>query len=291
MAAFEAPQFDLNTTGTSLEKDARVTQGIKNQEPQPMVVQEFELKKLKATSGAVLHPSSQSVGQSLGRSASARAQALAQSVSRDRFKLSQLAKEAQGEEEKERRQIDAAIQSRVQAESEMARAIGLKEGYVEGLNQGRQEALEQYRKSSSEKVERLDQLVSSMEAAKIQIFEANQKFLVDLAYRVGRSVLLKELATDREYVTRLARGLLEKIELRDNLTLKLNPSDAALVDELKAGLQGTFANLRNLAIETSSEVRGGGVVLESEWGAIDASLETQLSSLRAALQSSTRQEG
>ncbi|MDR3606756.1 MAG: FliH/SctL family protein [Oligoflexia bacterium] len=266
---FKTPVFD------TLKTEVAETRVVKTQEAVTQSVQEFELQRLG------------------GRHAmpSPRQRAQAESVHHDRFKMSQLAKEALGAEEQEKREMAEAIRKRVELETEAARAVGVKEGYVEGLEKGRIEAFERYRKVFDEKLNRLEEIVRSFETAKTAVFEANQKFLIDLSFRVGRSVLLRELSTDRDYVSRLARELLEKTELRENLTLKINPSDLALVDELKNGLQAEFGNLRNISVETSSEVRGGGAVLETEWGAIDAGIDTQLANLYAALQLSQKADG
>jgi flagellar assembly protein FliH len=279
---FEASQFSVSSVpSVNEELHQKANDQAQTQELPEQEVREFELKKLTAL---VRDPAKKVTRQSHIETQND-AERRAQAVHKDRFKLSQLAKEAMGEDEKEKQRADILVKNRIEAETEAARAMGIKEGYVEGLARGKEEALAEYRKTSGEKIDRIVTLLKSMEEAKVAIFEANQNFLIDLSFRVGRSVLLRELITDREYVTRLTRDLLERTDIRDNLTIKLNPADAALADELKSGLHATFSNLRNLAIETSSEVRGGGVVMESEWGAIDASIDTQLSNLHAALQS------
>jgi flagellar assembly protein FliH len=122
-----------------------------------------------------------------------------------------------------------------------------------------------------------------MEKAKGEFFEANREFLMNVIYRIAKTVLLKEITTDREYLLRLSRELLERCGLRENLTLRLHPSDASSVEMLKQGLMQSYSNLRNLSIELSDHVHQGGCILETEWGAIDGSLETQLSQVLSTL--------
>jgi flagellar assembly protein FliH len=266
---------DSKLTTTALNEDESAPRVVKSQPVVQRVVEEFEFPKLTGPT-QVVH-----FEEPASRPAPAPAAG-------SRFQMSHLAREALGIGAAERQHIEQAVAERVRAEVEVARAIGIKEGYAEGLAKGHSDGLVELRETSNLKLERLDTLLASMEVAKVAIFEANQKFLIDLCFRVSRSVLLRELSTDRDYIIRLARELVERMGIRENLTLKLHPDDHAMIEELRLGLQASMGTMRNLSIETSKEVRGGGVVLETEWGAIDASLDTQLANIQLALAQATK---
>jgi hypothetical protein len=91
------------------------------------------------------------------------------------------------------------------------------------------------------------------------------------------------LTTDPEYVVRLARDLMDRVGVRDNVKIRIGQKDAASIDLLKADLTKTFSDLKNLSIEVSEEIQDGGCVIETQWSAIDASIETQLKGLQEAL--------
>ncbi len=94
--------------------------------------------------------------------------------------------------------------------------------------------------------------------------------------------MLKELGQDRDYLVRLCTELIEKTGLRDNLRLKVSPMDLETAEMLKAGIQQRLGEMRNLSVEPSADVAGG-CILESQWGAIDARLDTQLDGVLQAL--------
>lgn len=200
-----------------------------------------------------------------------------------RFSLNPLVKEPLSIEEEERRVIDQKVEERVAAITAEARAKGVQEGYQAGLAKGHREAFELFQNQADERMAQFEGLLAAFEGAKAEIFRANERFLMELVFRVARTVALKEVAEDREYVVRLCRELLERIGARDNIRIRLHPDDAGTALLLKPALEQTFGALGNLTVEPSELVRRGGCIVETEWNEIDASLDTQFEGIHAAL--------
>lgn len=200
-----------------------------------------------------------------------------------RFSLNPLLRDPLSVEQEERRVIEEKVRVRVDTLADEVRAEAAAAGYQEGLEKGRQETLDKLRKDAAVSLEKFNQLVNEAENAKKEIFLANERFLVELIYRIGKMVLLKELTTDKEYLQRLAKELVYRLGARDNIKIKINPEDANTIDQLKDGLEKTYGQLNNLNIEISSQVERGGCKIETEWNAIDASVDTQLQEIYKAL--------
>lgn len=201
----------------------------------------------------------------------------------NRFMLSQLAKSAFSITKEEEDLMEKRVEERVESLAQKTREDAFKQGYADGVKDGHEAAFKKAEVETSKRLAQIDLLISAMEKAKLELFEANRQFLMDVVYRVSKMILLKELATDKEYLVRLTRELIEKTGLRDNLIVKIHPSDANAMDHLRAGLVKSFGNLTNLTIELTDQVEAGGCILETEWGAIDATLQTQLGQLLGSL--------
>jgi flagellar assembly protein FliH len=171
----------------------------------------------------------------------------------------------------------------VESVAEEVRAQAAKQGYDEGLKQGHEEAFRRFREEAAERIRSFDLFLAEAETAKEQIYRANERFLIETVFRVSKMVLLKELTTDKEYVTRLARDLIERVGVRENIRIKISPSDMDTAALLKEGLEKSLGTLKNLNIEPSAQVQGGGCIVETEWNAIDASIQTQLQGIYDAL--------
>jgi len=200
-----------------------------------------------------------------------------------RFSLSELIREPLSVEQEERRVIEEKVRARVAAMSEEAKAEAAAVGYEDGLEKGYQEAFQKFQQEGAERIAEFEKMLQQAESAKQEIFHANERFLVELVFRVARTILLRELKADKEYVVRLAREVVDRVGVRDNVTVKLNPEDLTSATMLKEGLEKSFGEMNNLNVEASSQVRRGGCIVETEWNLIDASIEEQLQHVYQAL--------
>ncbi|OFZ21049.1 MAG: hypothetical protein A2X94_06880 [Bdellovibrionales bacterium GWB1_55_8] len=208
-----------------------------------------------------------------------------------RFKLNSLLRDPLSIEEEERRVIDEKVRARVAAMADEARVNASAQGYEEGLKKGYHEAFTKFQREGEERLGSFSKMIAEFEGAKEQVYHANEKFLLDLVYRIGRMVLLREMSTDGEYVLRLARELIEKVGVRENIKIHISQQDAETAEMVKRGLEQSLGNLKNLSVEPSDQVKLGGCVIETEWNAINASVEAQLQSISSALFASSTEHG
>lgn len=200
-----------------------------------------------------------------------------------RFSINPLLRDPLSVEEEERRVIEEKVRSRVAAMADEARAKAAEEGFQQGQAKGYEDAFAQFKGEGAERLARFEAMVKQAESAKESIFKQNERFLIDLVFRVSRMILLRELATDRDYVVRLCRELIERVGVRENIRIRIHPDEASTIGMIREGLEKTFGSLKNLHIEISNQVQVGGCMLETEWNAIDASLENQLKAVSEAL--------
>jgi flagellar assembly protein FliH len=200
-----------------------------------------------------------------------------------RFSINPLLREPLSIEEEERRVVEERVKGRLEAIQAEARAKAHEEGYKAGLEQGHQEAYQRFAAESTERLTHFDTMLKDAETAKQEIFRANERFIMELVFRMARMVALKEVSADREYVVRLARELIERIGVRENIRVKICPDDLKTADIIKPGLEAALGALKNLTIEASPQVKRGGCIVETEWNAIDASLDRQFQGIYDAL--------
>jgi flagellar assembly protein FliH len=200
-----------------------------------------------------------------------------------RFSINPLLRDTLSIEEEERRVIEEKVRVKIEATQAEARAKAHEEGYKAGLEQGHQEAYQRFAQEAVERLRNFDSMLKEAETAKFEIFRGNERFLMELVFRMARMITLKEIATDKDYVLRLARELIERIGVRENIRIRINPEDAKTAEILKPGLEAALGQLKNVTVEASPQVRLGGCIVETEWNAIDASLERQFEGLHEAL--------
>jgi len=200
-----------------------------------------------------------------------------------RFTINPLIRDGLRVDEEERRVIEERVHERVSAVEAAARAEADRRGYDEGLARGREEAFKAFQGEAQSRMERFEKLLGELEGAKEQIYRENERFVVELSYRIARMILLREVKSDKDYVLRLAGAIIERMGVRENIRIRVSPEDLQTAAMIKEGLERELGSLKNLLIEGSPEIRGGGCEIETEWNAIDASIDTQLQAVHQAL--------
>ena len=200
----------------------------------------------------------------------------------ERFVMNPMLRERLSIEDEEKRAIDERVALEVAMLREESRLQGFTQGQEEGRTQGHEEAFAKFTEEAMPKLDGLDALVRSFEGAREEIFAANERYWVDLVFRVCKMILLREIETDRDYVHRLARSLIDRVGVRDNIRLSVPLREMETISTLKESLEASFGGLANLQIEAVPGLEGG-CRLETRWNAIDAGLDTQLRGLALAL--------
>lgn len=196
-----------------------------------------------------------------------------------RFQVDPALRDLMSVDEETESEIDARVERKLSALREAAETEARERGYEEGFARGKSEAKATYETQSTERIEQLDQLVSAIEGTKSIVYDANERFLVELVFRVASSILQKELILDPEYLARVIRTIVEKVGVKEQLKLIANASQMELLYGLLPELEKKHASLKNITIEQSSQLGENDVVIETDWNRIDATLDSQLGSL------------
>lgn len=199
------------------------------------------------------------------------------------FQLDQNVSKQLGLEEKARKEAEEKIEKEISRRWERASEQAEAAGYTKGLEEGQQKAFEAELPRIQEKVAKLDHLMDEMNSLRQKIFAANESFLMDLIARVAGMVALKEVSVDPDYIRRLVINLLHQIGTKDDTKIYLSPQDFQNVDSLYQSLQKEFGKLSNTTVEASDSIPVGGCKIETRFGVVDASVQTQIENVMKAL--------
>jgi len=199
------------------------------------------------------------------------------------FNLHPAAKKFLGVERQERDHVEGIVRAEVDARVAEIRESAYREGMELGRKEGLSNAEAEYRESVRPIQEQFLRLLTEFEGIKQELYSANEAYLIQLVYQVGKQVLLQEMGTDREYVKRLAAHVVEKLGAKDNIRIKVSKKDAENIESIKEFLKSTIPDLRNVQIEGSDDLPVGGCKVETDLSRINASVENQLNSIEKSL--------
>ena len=166
---------------------------------------------------------------------------------------------------------DAAQARDPAAEVEQRIRQAHQQGYAEGQAAGHQAQATQI-EAMQVKLARTIEEITSLRPRYRQ--EAEQD-LVALALMIARRILHRELTVSPEALLGLVKAALEKIDAREVNRVRVSRQDSAMVREFfeKMGLP------HRIEVAADPSLGPGSVILESQRGSLDASVDTQLAEI------------
>lgn len=164
----------------------------------------------------------------------------------------------------------AEILAAANAEARMLRDKGFEEGYAQGIAQ----AQEQLQQAHQEMSAALGDALAAVQQGRAAIWEHHRRDLQALVVLAVERICNIVLDTQRREV--LAGHLDQAVEALDthvNLLLTVHPADAETLEELLTAATQRHPRLAAWRIRTSPAMQPGGLLVESDHGMVDNTLE------------------
>lgn len=107
--------------------------------------------------------------------------------------------------------------------------------------------------------------------------------LIRLAIRIAQKLIGEELRTNPEAIVGIARECLRGVGRERSLTIRVPAADFDVVRRRIVLLREAAGPNRSIEVVADSVISPGGCIVESEFGIIDARLETQLRCMEQVL--------
>ncbi len=158
----------------------------------------------------------------------------------------------------------------MQEASEIGLAQGRDRGYTAGLAQAQAENRDQ--------ASRLQALAQRAEQEQLRQLAGLETQLVDLALAIARKIIGAELATQPALILEIVARAIEEAHGSGQHAIRLHPSDVQLVRPYlpQAALE---AGGREWEVRPDDTLSPGDCLIETAFGIVDATIETQLSEL------------
>ena len=200
-----------------------------------------------------------------------------------RFVVSHLSREPLAIDAEERRAFEQRVRAEVGALAKETFNTAKSEGYQAGIQEGRQQAYSEAQREVASMLESLASLAESVESHRKRLLDQQERFLMELVFKIARKVCLKELSGDTGYVTRMLHAMVEQAGTRENLRVRISLQDLESLSSLRGDLVTRWGELKNLSIEPSAGVAAGACELETDLASYSASLDSQLETIHSAL--------
>lgn len=158
-------------------------------------------------------------------------------------------------------------------EIEQASKRAYEEAYETGLRNGETEGRQAYT-SGLQQLESLTQNLNSMIQ---QSLDESEDMMVSIVFESVCKIVGDSLAT-REGVISVVKEALSRVRGKSTVIIRVNPFDLELIEESAAFGVASEADWRG-----DESIPLGGCMIESEYGTLDARIDTQLNQLKRVL--------
>ena len=165
------------------------------------------------------------------------------------------------------------------ADAEAERDGKLKEGYDDGFNKGREEGFKEGELEVTRLSDRMQVIINKTVDRREVILSETEQQMVDLVLLMTRKVVKVISENQRNVVVSNIVHALRKMKGRGDVTIHVNLADLALTTEHTKNFLSAAENVNNITVVEDSTVDPGGCVIDTDFGAIDARIASQLNEL------------
>ena len=156
-------------------------------------------------------------------------------------------------------------------------------GHEEGFTQGREEGFATGKEEVDRLIERTHKILEGVMARREEILSETEQQIVELVILMTRKVVKIISESQKSVIMANVLQALKKVKGRGDVTIRVNMDDVKLTTDHIQDFIKQVENVQGITVLEDSSVEKGGCVVETDFGAIDARIQNQLSELETAI--------
>ena len=157
------------------------------------------------------------------------------------------------------------------------------EAYKKGYDAGREEGYKEGQAEVMRLIDRLGTVVSTAVDIRDDLIRSSEKLMTEMILMISRKVIKDEIVERREVVINNIKEAIKRVKDRDRIDIRVNFADLDMTTAHKDELIKMMESLKKVNIYEDSRVERGGCIIETDVGAIDARISTQLDAIEEAI--------
>jgi len=151
-----------------------------------------------------------------------------------------------------------------------------KKGYSDGFEQGKRDVL----KSMEEGVKNIFRASESIERFKNELYEDVKQDVIKLSLKIAETIVKAETAADSSLIAGIIADAVNKTSDSVKFTVCLNPADYGVLNKNPEAVKNFIEKQASINFMPDANLPGGGVIIKTDFGEIDARIETQLEQIK-----------
>lgn len=166
-----------------------------------------------------------------------------------------------------------------------------REAYEKGFAQGEKDGLELGEKKAIKVIENIENLFIEMSNLKKEILKQYEKEILEQIFAIAKKIIFHHMELDEKAIRDTVLKALNLTVEKSKIILRVNPEDFDYVERLRPEFFTKFKELKSIMVTSDPSITRGGCFLESPYGDVDATIETQLDKIYQSLNETYTQKG
>lgn len=157
------------------------------------------------------------------------------------------------------------------------------EAYRKGLEQGQAQGQKMAVKRIEPLIETLGRAVDELKKIRQLIVEKHQDQIIEILFLIAERIIHREIQCSPDIVLETVRQACTHITETDEIRIRLHPSDFEYIRDIERIVSKNLTGKGSLHFVEDGTLDRGGVVIDTEFGEIDASIRSQIEHMREVL--------
>lgn len=149
----------------------------------------------------------------------------------------------------------------------------------EGFEQGSKEGFDKGSAEVDRLIDRMHKILEAVMQRREEILQDTESQIVELVILMARKVIKILSENQKNVIMANTVAALRKVKTRGNVTLRVNIEDVKLTTAHADEFIQHVENVQGITVQEDSSVEKGGCIVETDFGAIDARISSQLTEL------------
>lgn len=157
------------------------------------------------------------------------------------------------------------------------------QAYNEGIEKGQAEGRKMAVKKIEPMFDTFRNAIDEISSMRESIIEVHQKQLLEIIFLITEKIIRRSIHLNPEIILDTVRSASDHLMETEEIRLRLHPSDFEYIREIEKILSKKLSRKNNIHVFEDAAIDRGGIVIETEFGEIDATIRSQIDHLKDEL--------
>ncbi len=154
------------------------------------------------------------------------------------------------------------------------------EAYREGMKKGEEEGRKMAFKKIDPLFDTLRNAFAELSDIRPGLIEKQQEQIIEIVFLITEKIIHRQIHMSPDIILDTVRAASNHLMETEEIRLRLHPSDFEYIREIESILAKKLSNKRTINVVEDSSIDRGGVMIETEFGDIDATIRSQIEHMK-----------